>query len=140
MTREARRLPLSPTDIMAVVVSTVAVLFVLAFGGKLFEGYRLQRHNAMLSAEIEMRKQKRQELLERLDYVKTAAYVEEVAREQYKWVKAGENLVITVFRSRPAAQPASTSPTGSAPARTVAPADSHWSEWWNLLTGRAPNP
>jgi cell division protein FtsB len=140
MKREPRRLPLSPTDILTVAVSTIAVLFVLAFGGKLLEGYRLQRHNAMLSAEIELRKEQQQELQRRLDYVQTPAYVEKVAREQYRWVKAGENLVITIFRSRPAAESTSTSPTGSTTGTTVTRAVSHWPEWWNLLMGRAPNP
>ena len=140
MKREMVRLPLPPMDILAVVVSTAAVVFALAFSGKLLEGYRLQRHNAMLNAEIERREQQQQGLQQRLDYVQTPAYVEKVAREQYRWVKAGENLVITIFRSRPAAEPAPTSPTGSTTGTTVTQAVSHWPEWWNLLTGRAPNP
>jgi len=127
-------------DILAVVVSTAAVVFALAFSGKLLEGYRLQRHNALLNAEIERREQQQQGLQQRLDYVQTPAYVEKVAREQYRWVKAGENLVIAIFGSRPAAQPNPTSPTGSTTGTTVAQAVSHWPEWWNLLTGRAPNP
>lgn len=52
MKREPRHLPLPPTDILTLLVSTAAVFFTLAFGGKLLEGYRLQRHNAMLRAGI----------------------------------------------------------------------------------------
>jgi cell division protein FtsB len=140
MKREPRHLPLPPTDILAVLVSTAAVFFALAFGGKLLEGYRLQRHNAMLRAEIEVREEQQKQLERRLDYVKTPAYVEQVAREQYKWVRAGENLVITIFRHRPAAEPTPVLPTGTTTGTTVTRAVSYWPEWWNLLAGRAPSP
>jgi len=140
MTRETRRLPLPPTEILIFLVSTAAVFFTLAFGGKLLEGYRLQRHNAMLRAEIEVRKGQQEQLQKRLDYVQTPAYVEKVAREQYRWVRAGENLVITIFRRRSVAVPTPVPPAGSTTRTTVTQAVSHWPEWWNLLAGRAPNP
>lgn len=140
MKKELRHLPLPPTDIVAVLVSTAAVFFALAFGGKLMEGYRLQHHNAMLRAEIGVREEQQKELQKRLDYVQTPAYVEQVAREQYKWVKAGENLVITIFRHRPVVEPAPAPPSGSATGTPVTQAVSYWPEWWNLLAGRASNP
>jgi cell division protein FtsB len=138
MKGEPRHLPLPPTDILTVLVSTAAVFFTLAFGGKLLEGYRLQRHNAMLSAEIEAREEQQEQLEQRLDYVQTPAYVEKVAREQYKWVRAGENLVITILRSRPVVAPTPAPPAGPTTEKTTA-AVSHWPEWWNLLAGRAPS-
>jgi hypothetical protein len=121
-------------------VSTAAVFFTLAFGGKLLEGYRLQRHNAMLRAGIGGREEQQKQLQQRLDYVQTPAYVEKVAREQYKWVRAGENLVITIFRRRPVVEPTPNPPAGPTTGTTVTQAVSHWPEWWNLLAGRAPNP
>jgi cell division protein FtsB len=138
MKSEPRHLPLPPTDILTVLVSTAAVFFTLAFGGKLLEGYRLQRHNAMLSAEIEVREEQQEQLEQRLDYVQTPAYVEKVAREQYKWVRAGENLVITILRSRPVVAPTPAPPAGPTTEKTTATV-SHWSEWWNLLAGTAPS-
>jgi len=138
MKQETRRLPLPPADILTMLVTTAAVFFSLAFGGKLLEGYRLQRHNAALRAEVEARQRQQQELQERRDYVQTPAYVEKVAREQYRWVKAGETLVIPIYRSRPAVEPtpAPAEPTGGI---TVDQPASHWPEWWNLLAGRVPN-
>ena len=112
MKKESRRLPLPPTDILTVLVATAAVFFSLAFGGKLLEGYRLQRHNAILRAEIGVGQEQQDELQQRLQYVQTPAYIEKVAREQYRWVKAGETLVIPIFRYRPATEPTPTSPTG----------------------------
>ena len=140
MKRELRRLPLPPTDILAVLVSTAAVLFGLAFGGKLLEGYRLQRHNAMLRAEIGVRQEQQKELQQRLGYVQTPAYVEQVAREQYRWVKAGESLIIPIFPHRPAVEPTPTPPTEPTTESSATRPVSYWPEWWNLLAGRVPNP
>lgn len=140
MRTELRRLPLPPTDILTVLVSTAAVFFALASGGKALEGYRLQRHNAMLYAEIEGRQEQQAQLQQRLDYAQTSAYVEKVAREQYRWVRAGETLVITIFQRRPVAAPTPVPPTGAATGTAVAQPASHWLEWWNLLLGRVANP
>jgi len=130
MNEEKRRLPLPPTDIITVLVSTAAVFFVLSFGGKVLEGYRLQRHNTMLRAEIAALQEQHEQLEARLEYVQTPEYVEKVAREQYKWAKAGEKLIITIFQRRPgtAVAPAPQSAVSTQSA-------SHWAEWWKLLTG-----
>ena len=135
MKSERRRLPIPPTDILTVLVCTAGVFFVLAFGGKALEGYRLQRHNALLHAEIAELDEENKELAGRLEYVQKPEYVEKVAREQYKWAKAGETLVITILRKRPAVPrptPAARSATAGAGWSSTAP---HWSEWWSLLVG-----
>jgi len=130
-----RRLPLPPTDIITVLVCTAAVFFVLAFGGKALEGYRLQRHNAMLRTQSAALEEEQQQLQARLEYVQKPEYVEKVAREQYKWAKIGEKLIITIFRRRPAVEAAPTSlpSTGEVPATQ---ASSHWTAWWKLLIGQ----
>lgn len=131
--------PLPPTDILTVLVSTAAIFFALAYGGKLLEGYRLQRHNARLAASIAALEAQQAQLKARRDYVKTPAFVEQVAREQYRWVKSGESLVVTVIRRRPVAEPTPT-PALTPTARTSAvQPGSHWAEWWNLLTKGAPH-
>jgi len=135
MKNRERRLPLPPTDIITVLVCTAAVFFLLAFGGKALEGYRLQRHNAMLRSQIAALEEEQQQLQARLEYVQKPEYVEKVAREQYKWAKIGEKLIITIFRRRPAveAAPTSLSSTGEVPAIQ---ATSHWTAWWKLLIGQ----
>jgi cell division protein FtsB len=139
MKEEKRRLPLPPIDVITVLISTAAVFFVLAFGGKVLEGYRLQRHNALLRVEIAELQKQQEQLEARLNYVQTPEYVEKVAREQYRWVKEGENLVITIFRRRPVVEPTPTPPSRPTTRTMVAQPVSHWPEWWNLLTGRAAN-
>ncbi len=136
MKDKTRRLPLPPTDIITVLVSMGAVFFILAFGGKALEAYRLQRHNAMLDTEIAALEEEQEQLQERLEYVKSPEYAEKVAREQYRWAKPGENLIIPIFRRRPvvAATPTASSQP-EAGTRGSAQAASHWLDWLNLLTG-----
>jgi len=129
-------LPLPPTDIVAVVVSTAAVFFGLAFGGKVLEGYRLQRHNAMLLAEIKALEVQHEQLGGHLEEVKTPAYVERVAREQYRWVKAGESLVVTILRHKSDTESAPDRPADVAVQNNDHEAGSFLGAWWNLLLGR----
>jgi len=135
MKNERQRLPLPPTDIIIVLASTVAVFFILAFGGKALEAYRLQRHNAMLRAEMAALQKQREQLEARLEYVQTPEYVEEVAREQYKWTRAGEKLIIAIFQHRPVTVVAPTPLPQPLVMTANAPPGSHWPEWWKLLAG-----
>ena len=129
-----RRLPLPPTDIVTVVVATAAVFFMLAFGGKALESYRLQRHNAFLRSQIADLEEQREQLQEHLEYVQSPEYVEKVAREQYKWTKPGEKLVVPIFRESPSA-PSATGPDQLAAETVTTESASHWSDWLDLLFG-----
>jgi cell division protein FtsB len=139
MKRDKLHLPLPPTDIITVVIFTVAVFFLLAFGGKVLEAYRLQRHNALLRAEAAALQEEQKQLQARREYVQTPEYVEKTAREQFKWVKPGEKLVITTFRkpsevgATPTPPASESSPTAAATMLSASAA--HWSEWWRLLAG-----
>ena len=133
MSSQRYRLPRPPTNMLTVIFAVVAVFFGLAFAGKALEGYRVHRHNVILQAEISALEEQQVQLRERLKYVQTSEYVEQVAREQYKWTRDGETLVVPIFRWRPAPQVSPTSspqPTASAHRH---PPTSHWQEWWSLL-------
>jgi len=128
------RLPRPPTNVLTVVFAVVAVFFGLAFAGKALEGYRVHRHNVILQAEISTLEEQQVQLRQRLEYVQTSEYVEQVAREQYKWTRDGETLVVPILRRRPAPQGSPTSsPQPTASAHELAPT-SHWQEWWSLLS------
>jgi hypothetical protein len=132
-TRE-RRLPLPPMDIITVLICTAAIFFALAFGGKALEGYRLRRHNAILSVQVAELKEEQAGLEARLEYVQSPGHAEQIAREEYKWAKPGEKLVIPIFRRRPVVVPL---PTPSEPAgeTTDSGSTSSWPAWWRLLSG-----
>jgi len=109
------------------------VFFTLAFGGKALESYRLDRQNARLNAEVAALQEEQKQLQAELDYVGKPDYVEKVAREQYKWTRIGEKLMITIFRYRPPAAEAAPSPPASE-GSTNTPPTSYWPEWWRLLS------
>jgi cell division protein FtsB len=135
MERMQRRLPLPPTDILTVAGITIVIFFALAFGGKALEGYRLRRYNEQLRAEIAELQQKQEELKAQLTYVQSPEYVERVAREEYRWVRPGDKLVIPIYRTRP---PQAATPTAQASlgqARASQAGASHWPEWQELLFG-----
>ncbi len=122
-------------DIVTVLVCTIAILFVLAFGGKALESYRLRRHNEKLRREMAALEQETAELQARLTYVQSTEYVEQVAREQFKLVKPGEKLIIPIFRRGPVVvtTPTPLLPTSMPVAEQPA---SYWPAWWELLTGQ----
>ena len=134
MSSQRSRLPRPPTNMLTVVFAVAAAFFGLAFAGKALEGYRVHRHNVTLQTEISALEEQQVQLRERLEYVQTSEYVEQVAREQYRWTKDGETLVIPIFRQRPVPQVSPTSlPQPTASAREHPPT-SYWKEWWSLLT------
>jgi len=134
MRNRERRLPLPPVDIITVLLCTVAVFFVVAFGGKALEGYRLQRHNAVLREHVAAAEQEMAELQARLEYVQKPEYAERIAREQYKWTRPGEKLIIPVYETDAEVLTAPGRSQAGASGDTVG-ASSFWAEWWNLLMG-----
>jgi len=138
MSKGRIRLPVPAADILTVAVSTGAVFLLLAFGGKALEAYRLERHNVGLRNEVEALKEEQKRLEAQRDYVQTPEFVEKVAREQYRWAKVGEKLVITIFRRGSSARTGSPDQIGrTATIGGVAAASgpSYWSDWLRLLTG-----
>jgi cell division protein FtsB len=138
MNKQPIRLPVIPADVITVLATTGIVFLLLAFGGKALEAYRLERHNAMLRDQAATFEKQQQGLKERRDYVQTPEYVEKTAREQYKWTKAGDKLVITIFQRRTNAPPvASSEATGTRPPAglTGSTTPPFWSEWWRQLAG-----
>jgi cell division protein FtsB len=138
MSKGRIRLPVPAADILTVAVSTGAVFFLLAFGGKALEAYRLERHNAGLRNEVAALEEQQAQLQAERDYVQTPEYVEKVAREQYRWTKVGENLVITIFRQRSSPQAGPLNQPGgplSVSRVAVASGPPYWGDWLRLLTG-----
>lgn len=85
---------ISFTQFMTIIALVVTVYFIVDFSDKVIASYRIHRVEARLSQEIEEGKAERQRLEERLKYVQTDEYVERVAREELKWGRPGETLVI----------------------------------------------
>jgi len=112
----------------------MAISMIVDFGRKATANYRIRREETRLEQEIAVEKAEHGALLARREYVQTDEYVESVAREELKWVRPGEIVVVPVPISR---KPLPTPETPPAPTELLQ-RESHWQEWWTLFFDRPP--
>jgi len=131
------RLPRPLVNALTAGFAIIGVFCVLLFAGKILEGYRVHRYNAALQAEIAALEEHQEQLRKRLAYVQTSEYVETVAREQYKWTRDGETLVVPIFKRHPAEDMSSTPSPQPIASALGNPSTStcYWPEWWIVLLG-----
>jgi cell division protein FtsB len=131
-TKRNRTVPL--TQIITIVVATMAISMIVDFGRKAAANYRIRREEVRLEQEIAAERAQHEALLARREYVQTDEYVEQVAREELKWVRPGEIVVVPVPVQREPLPTLEASPTPVKPS----PGESHWQEWWTLFFDRPP--
>ena len=121
------------TQIITIVVATMAISMIVDFGRKATANYRIRREEIKLEQEIAAERAKHEALLARREYVQTDEYVEHVAREELKWVRQGEPVVVPIPFRKPL-------PTPETPPALTQPlqGESHWQEWWALFFDRPP--
>jgi len=122
------------TQIITIVVATMAISMTVDFGRKATANYRVRNEETRLEQEIAAERAKHEALLARREYVQTDEYVEHAAREELKWVKPGEIVVVPVPLNR---KPLPTPETAPAPTELLQ-RESHWQEWWALFFDRPP--
>jgi len=134
MSKAKRQRTVPFTQIITIVVATMAISMIVDFGRKATANYRIRNEEARLEQEIAAERAKHEALLARTEYVQTDEYVEHVAREELKWVKPGEIVVVPVPLER---KPVPTPETPPAPTELLQ-GESHWQEWWGLFFDRPP--
>jgi cell division protein FtsB len=134
MSKAKRQRTVPFTQIITIVVATMAISMIVDFGRKATANYRIRNEEARLEQEIAAERAKHEALLARTEYVQTDEYVEHVAREELKWVKPGEIVVVPVPLER---KPVPTPETPPAPTELLQ-GESHWQEWWSLFFDRPP--
>jgi cell division protein FtsB len=131
-TKRQRTVPF--TQIVTIVVATMAISMIVDFGRKATANYRVRNEEIRLEQEIAVERAKHEALLARREYVQTDEYVEHVAREELKWVRPGEIVVVPIPLNR---EPLPTPETAPAPTELLQ-GESHWQEWWTLFFDRPP--
>ena len=115
-----------------VIFLTLAVLLYLGVAavGKAVQIYRLDQEERQIRGEIEELKARNEALQKQVEYLKSEAYVEKVAREELNLIKKGETAVIVL------------SPEGSAATAEKRPSENkesrqqpNWQRWWQFLFG-----
>jgi len=131
-TKRNRTVPL--TQIITIVIATMAISMIVDFGRKAATNYRIRREEIKLEQEIAAERAQHEALLARREYVQTDEYVEQVAREELKWVRPGEIVVVPVPLHREPLPTLEASPTPIKPLQ----GEPHWQEWWVLFFDRPP--
>ena len=140
----ARTYRITSTRVVAVVGSTLALLFVVAFTSKALDAYRLRAWRDRLQVEIQDLEREREELQAELDRRQTYAWVDERLRDM-GLVPEG---VVSVIPVPAAPEPETIGPAGEGtsdgPSRAPVRANegffrnAHWEAWQRLIWGFDP--
>jgi cell division protein FtsB len=117
--------PLS--QFIAIVVITISFFLVVDFARRTASIYRIKSEAIRLEEEVAAVRAQRQDLQDRLNYVQSDAYVEEIARTQLKWARPGETAVMVL--ATPQAAPTPPLDQDYVVADMPAP-EEPWQAWW----------
>ena len=126
---------ISGTQFAAIVVLTITLFLIIDLGRRTTAGYYVSQAEKNLQAEIRAELARKQRLIERLEYVKTDAFVEQWAREQARMVRPGDRPLILVTPAAPHEEPFAAQPPNAAGATGPAP---NWHHWWRLFFNSEP--
>ena len=123
-----REFPLA--QFIAIIVLTISLFLVVDFARRTAATYRIKGEAARLEEEVSEVHTRRQTLEARLTYVKSDAYVEEVARTQLKWARQGEIVVVVMATPMPVPPPAA---EGEVPSPENFVPRTPWEAWWSVF-------
>jgi cell division protein FtsB len=81
---------------VAIIALTLSIFLIVDFGRRAAANYRVQREADRLVQEVEAAKRYQTRLLAQRTYAASDLYVEEVARQELKWSKPGETVVVVL--------------------------------------------
>jgi hypothetical protein len=125
----------SGTQFAAIVVLTITLFLIIDLGRRTTAGYYVSQAEKQLKADIRAELAIKQVLLDRLEYVKTDAFVEQWAREQARMVRPGDRPLILVTPATPPGEPSIIQPTTVA---STAEPEPNWHHWWRLFFNSEP--
>ncbi len=137
MRRAPRRIrQLSGVQIVFAVILTVALMLAVSFSGRITASRELNRIHDKIVQEIDLLKTEQSELLARLEYVNSDAFVEAWARSEGKMIRENEVLIIP----KPSTTLLQTvvTPEANVPIQTSLPEPEKWELWWQLFFDNEP--
>lgn len=131
----ARAYRITPRRIVGALAVGLTLFFVVAFGTKALDAYRLRAWRDRLQGEIAALERERDGLKEELRRRQSMAWVDEQLREA-GLVPPGVVSVVAVhagpdLEATPAAP--SREPAAAEPTRTALFDNPHWDAWWRLI-------
>lgn len=123
--------PLSSTQVMFAVILAVGLMLAINFSSRIVADRSLNEVQTTVLREIDLLKREQSDLIARLEYVKSDAYVEAWAHSEGKMVRDGEVLVFPVPSTY--ATPAPVLMENTAPVETTLPRPENWHIWWAMF-------
>jgi cell division protein FtsB len=94
--KKRRQIKAPALQLLAIVALTIILLLIVDFGRRAAANYRIQLEAERLTHELAAAKRFQNRLLHQRTYAASDLYVEKVARNEFKWSKPGETVVIVV--------------------------------------------
>jgi len=131
--RQGSKTPL--TRLVGIFALSVSIFFIINLAGQAAANYRVQREAYRLAQDVEALQAYQAQLLARRTYVASDLYVEHVARNELKWAKPAETVVVILPEGETKSQISSSSPSnrGTAPEELSPP-----QAWWRFFFGPHP--
>jgi cell division protein FtsB len=121
---------------IAIIALTISIFLVVDFGRRAAVNYRSQREAERLGQEVDAVRQYKGRLLAQRTYAASDLYVEEVARNELKWAKPGETVIVVM----PSFEPARLINSSPQAIQNVPVNSTPQQAWWQLFFGnQQPN-
>lgn len=128
-TRKRKPIEFPVAQFVAVIVLSITIFIVVGFAQRAAAGYHVTKEEEKLAAQLAALEENNKALLKKREYVQTDVYIEEIARNELKWSKPGETVIVVL--TPPNAQN-SIVPPSDAPT-VVRPADTPLNAWGQLF-------
>ncbi|MCS6835120.1 MAG: hypothetical protein NZ750_03770 [Anaerolineae bacterium] len=129
---------ISGTQVMFAVIVALALMLTVNFSGRVSADRQLRAIRDTVLREIDLLKREQGELIARLAYVQSDAYVSDWARSEAKMVRDGEVLILPVPMSATSAEDDQPAVTEFAPPQTRQQQPENWQLWWALFFDSPP--
>jgi cell division protein FtsB len=131
--KQSSKAPLA--QFVAIIALSISIFLIVDLGRRAAANYRIQREAERLTQEVEAAKRYQTKLLAQRTYAASDLYVEEVARNELKWTKPGETVIVVIPTYEETPGPASrisAAEQNSSVPKTPSQA------WWHLFFGEIP--
>jgi cell division protein FtsB len=133
--RPSAKVPVA--QFVAIIALSISIFLIVDLGRRAAANYRVQREAERLNQEVETARSYQERLLARRSYVASDLYIEEVARQELKWARPGETVIVVM----PTPEAATQAGKQEAQPATIAPiAYSPVQAWWLLFFGDDTSP
>ena len=128
----------SSTQVMFAVIVALALMLTINFSGRVSADRQLRAIRDTVLREIDLLRREQGELIARLAYVQSDAYVADWARSEGKMVRDGDVLILPVPMSATLAENNPPAAIEFAPPQTRQQQPENWQLWWALFFDSPP--